>query len=441
MSDDRAFFARHAWLPGELATDVRMEVEAGRFSAVTPGVDARPGDEQLPGVVVAGMANTHSHAFHRVLRGRGGPNGGSFWTWREQMYAVAARLEPDNYYALARAVFAEMALSGITCVGEFHYVHHRADGTPYDDPNAMGIALLDAARAAGIRITLLDACYLAGGLGTSGPLPLEPAQRRFSDGTATRWAERVARLPDRPDGRIGAAIHSVRAVGAEDISTVSRRAGSRPLHVHLSEQGAENEACERAYGLTPTALLARCGALRRGTTAVHATHLTPADITGLGEAGVGISFCPTTERDLADGIGAARALADAGAVLSLGTDQNTVIDLLEEARGLEMNERLTSQRRGRFEPAQLITMLTEHGHRALGWADAGRIAVGARADLVAVDTDSVRTVGADPASVLLTASAADVATVVVDGRTVVEGHRHRTMDVAGELARAITAVS
>jgi len=192
------------------------------------------------------------------------------------MYAAAASLDPDSYRALARAVFGEMALAGITGVGEFHYLHHGPGGTPYDDPNAMGHALIEAAAEAGIRITLLDTCYLASGFGT----PPEGVQERFSDGDAAAWAERASALRGAPHARIGAAIHSVRAVPAGQLATVADWARERgvPLHAHLSEQRAENEACLAATGRTPAELLDEHGALGAHCCMVHATHLTDADI-------------------------------------------------------------------------------------------------------------------------------------------------------------------
>ncbi len=435
------YFAARAHLPAGVRADVRITVGDGRFTAVETGVQAQPGDVVLPGVVLPGLANTHSHAFHRALRGRTHADGGSFWTWRETMYAVAQRLEPETYFRLARAVFAEMALAGVTCVGEFHYVHHRPDGRPYDDPNEMGLAVVAAAREAGLRITLLDTCYLAGGLDADGPRPLGPQQLRFGDGAAAGWARRWERMRDREGVRIGAAIHSVRAVPREQIPTIVAAALGRPLHVHLSEQPAENEQCLAAYGLSPTQILAEAGALGPNTTAVHATHLSPADIDLIGASGTSISLCPTTERDLADGIGPARRLLSAGAPLTLGSDQNAVIDLFEEARGAEMDERLVSHERGRFTPNELVTALTSAGHQALGWTDAGRIEPGARADLVAVRLDTVRTAGVRTEQVVLAATASDIDTVIVDGHPVVRSGRHLGLDVVAELDAALSAVT
>ncbi len=440
------FHAAHAHLPDGPARDVRLTVEAGRFTSVETGVAAVPGDHRLPGVVLPGLANAHSHAFHRALRGRTHGDGGTFWTWRQAMYAVSARLDPGRYLALARAAYAEMALAGVTAVGEFHYLHHGPGGSRYMDPNRMGHALVQAAADAGVRLTLLDTYYLAGGLGPDGHTPLEGPQLRFGDGDAETWALRVEDLRDHLDGgpahvRVGGALHSVRAVPRGQLATVARAVrarapGGAPLHVHLSEQPAENTACLAAHGLTPTGLLEAEGVLGPDLSAVHATHLTDADVGLLGGHGAWACFCPTTERDLADGIGPAVALREAGARLSLGSDQHAVVDLIEEARALEMHERLASLRRGRLAPADLLRAAT--AHESIGWPDAGRLEVGARADLVAVRDDTVRTAGADPAQVLLAATAADVDTVVVDGSLVVDAGQHRLGDVGRLLHEAIT---
>ncbi|SCG46080.1 formiminoglutamate deiminase [Micromonospora siamensis] len=446
------WIAEYAWLPehAEPTPDVLIEAEDGRITAVTPlvgggapaaGVEVLGDAVRLPGLTLPGLANAHSHAFHRALRGRTHARRGDFWSWRDTMYAVAGRLDPDSYLALARAAYAEMALAGITCVGEFHYLHHGPDGTPYDDPNAMSAALVEAAAHAGIRLTLLDAAYLTA---TVDGQPLAGPQRRFGDGDALRWAERVGAFrPEDDHARVGAAVHSVRAVPAEQLATVANladRAGV-PLHVHLSEQPAENDACRAVHGVTPTRLLAEHGVLGPHTTAVHATHPTGADVALLGESRTGVCLCPTTERDLADGIGPARRLAEAGSPISLGSDSHAVVDLFEEARAVELDERLRTRRRGHFTAAELLHAATVGGHAALGWGDAGRLAVGDRADLVTVRLDSARTAGVPPVGAFFAATAADVTTVVVDGRTVVAEGRHLTVDVPTELHDAIAAVT
>ncbi|MBE3076247.1 MAG: formimidoylglutamate deiminase, partial [Actinobacteria bacterium] len=370
-----------------------------------------------------------------ALRGRTHDGGGTFWTWREQMYAVAAQLDPDSYLALATATYAEMALAGITAVGEFHYLHHPPGGASYDEPNAMGEALRQGAANAGIRLTLFDACFVAGGLSAAGHSPLNTMQRRFSDGHADLWAQRVAGLQESAGMRVGVAVHSVRAVPRDQLGVVAAAAAGRPLHVHLSEQPAENEVCRWFYGLTPTALLDAEGLLGPMTSAVHATHLTDEDIATLGRTRTTACFCPTTERDLADGIGPARRLRDAGSPLSLGSDQHAVTDLFEEARALEMHERLDSLQRGRFRPDELLSAATRH--ESLGWDDAGRLEVGGRGDLVAVRLNSRRTAGSASEQIMLSATGADVDTVIVDGRTVVTGGQHLLGDVGMLLQKAI----
>jgi len=449
---NRSYLCAHAWLGGPtVSDDVLVEVSGDRIISVTPSAVAAKAQAvaaatRLPGLTVPGLANVHSHAFHRALRARTQTEQGSFWTWREQMYSVAGQLDPDTYLALARAVYAEMVLAGVTCVGEFHYLHHRLGGGAYDDPNAMAAALAESARQAGLRLTLLDTCYLSGGIGS----PLEGVQTRFGDGSAAQWARRADLLAEQmnsfSDVRVGAAVHSVRAVPADEIATVAQWAASRgaPLHMHLSEQEAENDACLAAYGRTPTQVLADSGALGPRATAVHATHLSAVDVGLLGGSGTGVCMCPTTERDLADGIGPVRELVDRGASLSLGSDSHAVIDLLEEARGVELDERLASRRRGHFTATELLTAATRTGHDALGWPQAGVIAVGAYADLVTVRLDSVRTAGCGPTleTAVFAASAADVTHVVSGGTVVVADGIHTAVaDTGRALADAIGAVT
>jgi cytosine/adenosine deaminase-related metal-dependent hydrolase len=536
-----AFWCDRAWLPGGVADRVLIGCSPGGVvSSVASGVDAPPGAVRLAGMVFPGFANGHSHAFHRALRGRTHCGGGTFWTWRKAMYRLAGVLDPDRYLRLARLVYAEMALAGYVAVGEFHYLHHPPGGGRYAQRNAMGVALIEAARESGIRLTLLDTCYLAGDLEADGYRPLSGPQARFSDGDVDGWLNRVTELdaqlnaaagvplnavagvppgagrsalsdvvgsaplnalggtaPDvdarresapgvaldvdarggpaagappilgvsvprnayggvrrdsstrcekaagapvsalagvqrnAPGVRIGAAVHSVRAVPAEALPAFAAATRDRPVHVHLSEQPAENEACLAFHGRTPTELLADAGLLGSHTTAVHATHLSASDIALLGAAEVTACFCPSTEADLADGIGPARELADAGCPISLGSDQHAVIDALAETRALEHGERLRTGQRGRFGPTELVRFATEYGHRSLGWRGAGRIAHGAPCDLVSLRTDTVRTAGATPEQLVLAASATDVHTVVVGGVMVVRDGVHRVFGAVG----------
>ncbi len=420
MSESSAsYLLERAWADGAVRDDVLVDIADGVITAVElpgrspdfPG-EISPGKSRfprftgeiprLPGLTLPGLVNDHSHAFHRALRGRTQRGRGTFWTWREQMYAVAQRLTPDTYFALARATFREMVAAGYTSVSEFHYLH--------DPEPATGDALRAAADEAGIRLTLLDACYLSSGFGA----PPEGVQRRFSDGTAERWAERVGAGP--------AALHSVRAVPRDQLHVFRGRA---PLHVHLSEQQQENDACLAAYGVTPTRLLHDEGLLGPGTTVVHATHLTDDDIDLLGGTHTNVCITPTTERDLADGIGPARRLADAGCRISIGSDSHAVVDPFEELRGLEMDERLATQERGHWSAAELLEVGTRGAN----------IAVGERADLVTVDTRSNRTAGtgADENTAVFAATATDVTHVVVGGRVVA------TADDRDEIGRELDA--
>lgn len=442
------FHCELAWLGGdEPAANVRLDVRDGRISGIEIGVDRPPGAIALAGITIPGLANAHSHAFHRAMRSRTQVGQGTFWTWRDDMYRVAGALDPDGYHRLARAVFAEMVLAGVTCVGEFHYVHHHPDGTPYADANAMGAAVVAAAADAGLRLTLLDTCYLGAGLETDGTvLPPRPEQRRFSDGTAEAWARRVDDLGDSASLRIGAAVHSVRAVDAASITTVAAWAAEhdRPLHAHVSEQPAENDQCLAAHGISPIALLQSCGALSPTFSAVHATHADDTDVALLAAAGSSVCMCPTTERDLADGIAPTDRFRHDGVPITLGSDSHAVVDLFEEARAVELDERLATGVRGNHRVRELMRAATADGHRSLGWPDAGRIEVGALADLTTVSLSSVRTTGTLAehalAAVVFAATAADVTDVVVGGELVVRDGRHRSIEVVDELDVSIRSL-
>jgi formiminoglutamate deiminase len=436
------YWAPHAWLGGETPSrDVLIETADGLIRGVTSASPPPPDAHRLDGLLVPGFANAHSHAFQRALRGRTHAATGSFWTWRRQMYDLAGLLDPDSMLALTRATFAEMALAGVTLVGEFHYVHHGPGGRPYRDPNAMGAAVIQAATEAGVRLTLLDACYLDGGLEPN------PVQERFFDPDVGAWAERVGTLTPGPSVRIGAAIHSMRAVQPESAARVARWAHERaaPLHAHVSEQRAENQACREVYGATPTALLHYEGALSERFTAVHATHVSEEDITLLGGSRSFCCLCPTTERDLADGIARARRLRDAGCRLTTGTDSNAVIEPLEEARAVELDERLASGMRGGHSGVSLLEAATVSGYASLGWPEGGALREGALADFLCLRLGGVRLAGLSAEDlidgVIFAGQAGDVSDVVVGGELVVRDGVHRSLDVAGELTGAIGAVT
>jgi formiminoglutamate deiminase len=420
-------WCEQAWLGGDgVEHGVVLEIEGELVSSVTTGVSACPSDAaKREGVTLPGFVNAHSHVFHRALRGRTQHGAGSFWTWRAQMYDLASRLDPDSLHALARATYAEMALAGITTVTEFHYLHHDTGGRRYADPNAMGHAVVAGAEDVGLRLLLVDACYLEGGIGR----PLEGVQLRFGDGTAAAWAERVDAIEARGHARVGAAIHSVRAVTPDAMVRVVEWAGSHlaPLHAHVSEQPAENAACFDAYGMSPTQVLHEAGALGDRFTAVHAIHVSDDDIGLL--RGSTVCVCPTTERDLADGIAPSGRLRDGGVNFAVGSDSNAVVDLLEEARAIELDTRLDSGERGTHSAVELLCAATGR---------AG-IVVGEPADLVTIGTDSVRLAGAPVdllAALVFAASAADVTHVMVGGREI----ERDPESVAIDLDRAVRAL-
>ena len=408
MTGSGLWHAQRAWL-GHVASNVLIEVKDGRIKTVAEDANAPPDAIRLGGFTIPGLADVHSHAFQRALRGQTQEGGGDFWEWRRQMFQLAALEDPDRYFAEAQSVFREMVEAGITAVGEFHYLHRFG--------NELGKALIAAARGVGIRITLLDACYLRGGMRGQ---PLEDGQRDFSDGTAERWASRMDDMKDEEGARIGAAIHSVRAVDPASMRIVAAWARHRraPLHMHLAEQPAEVDECLAVEGCTPTALAAREGILGPDLTAIHAVHVDARDIALLGASRTWICVCPTTERDLGDRVGPARDLADAGAPLCLGSDSNAVIDLLEEARALELDQRRATGMRGIHRPEELLTAATANGMLALGWDDAGELSGGKLADFVTVDS-SAWPEGRELASLVYAGAARDVNNVVIGGRTLV----------------------
>jgi formiminoglutamate deiminase len=400
--------AEQAWL-GHPAQNVLIEVEGGRIKSITEGVSAPHDALVLRGWTFPGFANAHSHAFQRLLRGEVESGGSDFWEWRSRMYSYA-EWDPADYFNHARRVFREMLEAGITAVGEFHYLHAHG--------NELGVSLIDAAREEGIRITLIDACYLRGGMDDR---PLDPVQRSFSDGDADSWARRVGELREADGVRIAAAIHSVRAVDPESMRVVATWARDRkaPLHIHLAEQPAEVEECLRVEGCSPVELLEREGILGPDLTAVHAIHVNERDVRLLGDNEVTVCACPTTERDLGDRVGPLTALADAGCALAVGSDSNAVIDTIEEARGLELDQRRATGRRVLHDPEELFSAATVGGMRALGW-DAGNLRTGMLADFVTLQRDDIDRRDISLAQLIYTFRGRDVTSVVVGGESVVQ---------------------
>lgn len=379
-------------------------------------------------VILPGLATAHSHAFQRALRGRTqrrASGGASFWSWRGLMYDLASKLDPERIYSLSKLAYAELALAGVTSVGEFHYVHHQADGTPYDDRIALADAVIRAARDVGLRITLLRVLYHRAGPGRAP----EAGQRRFCDArleTALADVDALAaRFASDPCVGVGVAPHSVRAVPREWLRETASFAAARrmPLHMHVSEQRREVVECEGEHGLRPVELLAEDGVLGPGFVAVHATHLTASESRALGEAGAWVCVCRTTERDLGDGLCDAAALVQAGARLCTGVDSHAVSDPFEEARAIELDDRSRAEARHvACEAAELLRAASENGYEAIGMA--GKHVE----DRVVLDAHDPALTGLDPElvddAVVFAAGSRAVREVDVAGRPTVRDGVH-----------------
>jgi formimidoylglutamate deiminase len=372
-----------AWIDGAFVAGKSITVKKGVITNIGDG------DNSDKGAFLPGFVNAHSHAFQRGLRGRGeefSSGGDSFWGWREEMYKLVDELSVDQFCDVCVQCFSEMRQSGITTVGEFHYFHHNKD-----NDFAMDKAVLDAATEVGIRIALLHANYMYGGFGKS----VSETQKRFDTNSVDTWWERVDELTGEVDGtmqRIGTAAHSVRAVDIETIKKIAIGSVQRgmPMHIHLEEQRQEIEACLKAHGVTPMALLNDAIDVSPMVTAVHCTHTATADMEQWLSSGGNVCLCPLTEANLADGICDMHRIVKQGGSVSLGTDSNARISILEEMRWLEYGQRLQREQRGVCVDSSgsmanyLIDAATKNGARCLG-IPVGEIAVGKLADFTVVD--------------------------------------------------------
>ena len=430
----RAFLPDVLLAGGEVRAGAALNVRGGVVTSVGEPEPGLPQVRLAGKAVLPGLVSAHGHSFQRAIRGRTQvrhPGRSDFWSWREAMYGAAARLDPDDVYAVARLAFQEMALSGVTAVGEFHYLSRDPRGRPYAEPDLLARQVIRAARETGLRIVLLRVAYARGGAGKAA----EPGQVRFVDGSVEEVVESAARIAGAvrgdPGVRVGLAPHSVRACPAEWIGALAAEARRRgwPLHVHASEQPAEVEQCRAEHGVTPIGLLERVGALGPETTAVHAIHLTATDVEALGRARATVCACPTTERDLGDGVVPADALLRAGASLALGVDSHVQVDLLEDARSLEGNLRLLRRERGVLAEsgdegrvdalaARLHAIASAGGMRALG-LEGGSLRPGEPADFLAVDLADSSVAGSSAADLLPTVVFSAARTAVTD--VVVEG--------------------
>ena len=433
----------HAGL-GVLVSDAGLVV--GLADSAPEGATLVPlkGKALLPG-----LANVHSHTFQRLFRGRaeGRAEGGdTFWTWREQMYRAAAFVSPEELYDVARATFLEMVCAGITVVGEFHYLHRDARGNAYSDPNLLSDQVIAAARSVGLRIRLLRAAYFRAGFERQP----HPGQRRFyetSEAYLRNLEDLAAKYNAVENVAVGAAPHSIRAVPLQELKQIAAAArGRMPLHMHISEQTGENEACVAEYGATPVQLMADHGILSAATTLVHAIHLTDAEYKAVAASGATICSCPTTERNLGDGIFPADTAARLGIPVAFGSDSQAQIDILEDARQIEYHLRLRDRQRGILdasarsdwasqEPIErlLFRSASANGYGSLG-LDGGSLAVGQPADFFTVDLNDVSILGVDAESLVSQAvfamAKSAVRDVAVQGKLILENGRHRS---AGEI--------
>ena len=472
-----------AWLPDLIFTNGRFEsglaLVCNSFGVIqkVARIDELKDEKRVRlsnRAILPGMVNAHSHAFQRVLRGRTEYRNNqqeSFWTWRELMYRAATRLTPEDIYDASRMAFLEMALSGITAVGEFHYLHHSPDGSPYDDPNLLAKEVVRAARDVGLRIALLRVAYARSGYQTEP----NPKQARFIESDPEIYLRNLGKLiadvtrvssptvregslidnngGALPNGRatdtawVGVAPHSVRAVPLDYLRQVIAFANQRDLkvHMHIAEQPAEVSACVEEHGRTPIALLETEGLLSEDFTAVHAIHVTPKAIPGMARAGAMVCACPTTERNLGDGVVPAGEYFKHDVPICLGTDSHVQIDLLEDARELEYHLRLQKLERAVLDTQsqvsslksqvsdapklalQLFDCATINGARSIN-APGGALEPGKPADFFTVALDDPSIAGASPdkllANIVFSSSRAAVREVVVGGKPIVSEGRH-----------------
>ena len=430
-----------AWLPDYIYTRGRfrsgLALVADTGGRIVELAENVPNATRLAGrAMLPGLVNAHSHAFQRIIRGRTEYRSqnatDSCWTWREQMYAAATQLSPEQIYNVSRLAFLEMAQTGITAVGEFHYLHYSPDGSPYSDRNLLAHEVIRAANDVGIRIALLRVAYARSGFNVEP----NPRQVRFIEDSPDTYLAHLGLLLnsiDPKDGMVwaGVAPHSVRAVPLDHLKRIIAFANERqlPIHMHVAEQPAEVAACIEEYGRSPVALLDTEGLLSDRFTAVHAIHVTPKAVGALARSGAGVCACPTTERNLGDGVVPADLYFKSNVPISLGTDSQIQIDLLEDARELEYHLRLQKMERNVLAPkneigafalaARLFECATVNGAKAIGF-DGGKLEPGAPADFFTVDLNDISIAGATPADLLanivFSLSRTAIRDVVVNGK-------------------------
>jgi formimidoylglutamate deiminase len=441
-----SYFADFAWLPHGWASNVQIDIDdRGGFASVDED-EPRADAQHLGRYVLSGMPNLHSHAFQRAMAGlaeRQTHDEDSFWTWRETMYAFAGRIDPDSMRAIAAQVYVEMLKAGFTHVCEFHYLHHQPDGKPYADPAAMSLALIEAAREAGIGMTLLPTLYLTGGFDKR---PLSERQRRFGHDDVNAYLRLVEQLRKMEDStlRIGVALHSLRAVPQDAMQAVldSGLVDEAPIHIHVAEQIGEVQDCLALRNARPVEWLLDHAPVDLRWCLVHATHMTADETRRVAESGAVAGLCPTTEANLGDGLFPLKAYLDAGGTLGIGSDSHISVSPVEELRWLEYGQRLSTRHRN-ISVSESSNSVGETlwsdalfgGAQASG-VDVGEIegvdpastVAGPRADLLVLNEDSPALAGRSVESALDTflfaGNANLVRHVMVDGKWVVRDFRH-----------------
>jgi formimidoylglutamate deiminase len=451
------YFADHAWLPNGFGANVRLDVDSGHFlAAALLGTEAGAGRgdaEFLGRYVVPGMPNLHSHAFQRAMAGlaeRRGQTEDSFWTWREVMYVFAGSIGPDDLRAIATQLYVEMLKAGYTQVCEFHYLHHQPDGRPYADPAAMALALVEAAREAGIGLTLLPTLYMTGGFDGR---ELSERQRRFGhDMDAYLRLVECLRALESPMLRVGIALHSLRAVPPDAMRAVldTDLARGGPIHIHIAEQLGEVQDCLAIRNARPVEWLLDHAAVDARWCLVHATHMTEAETRRLAASGAVAGLCPTTEANLGDGLFPLKTYLDAGGVIGIGSDSHISVSPVEELRWLEYGQRLVTRHRNVAASSDAPSTGEVLFKAALrGGAQASAKPIGClgvpadattgapRADLLVLDDAAPLLAGRDAAHAIDTWLFAGNSNLVRDamvaGEWVVRGFRHR--DEAGIAVR------
>ncbi|MDF0496498.1 formimidoylglutamate deiminase [Bradyrhizobium yuanmingense] len=433
-----------ALLPSGWANDVQVVITAGAIAAVTPGVAPAAGDERHA-IALPGLASLHSHAFQRGMAGLAELRGDStdtFWTWRETMYRFALAMTPDDVAAVATLLYVEMLEQGFTRVGEFHYLHHGRDGSPYADPAEMAARIAQAAEASGIALTLLPSFYAHGSFGGAAP---HAGQRRFicsvDQFAALMTASRQA-ISALPGANIGVAPHSLRAVTPDELAAIIPLAKGGPVHIHAAEQVKEVEDCLAWSGRRPVQWLLEHAPVDQRWCLIHATHMTSEEVTAFAKTGAVAGLCPITEASLGDGTFSAREFVDVGGLFGVGTDSNVLIGAADELRQLEYGQRLKHRQRnvlsggaGRSTGRSLFDGALAGGARALAQPAIGLVP-GARADIITLDTAHPSLAGRAHDAVIdgwiFAAGGAAVDCVWASGRKVVEGGQHGLRQAARE---------